>query len=162
MSAPSSATARTARTLTSKSAAPARGRVAGNTAAAVLTAAASIHAYWALGGTWAAATAYGSTDLPPRGVVAVVTVLIAAGATLLLVRVGTLPLTLPASLLRWGPWAMAAVMLLAGVNNVLAPSDSYAREWHVWFFGPLLVVVALLCAVAARSPLRGNGDAGNV
>ena len=151
MSAPNSEAAGAARTIASKITGPALGRAAGHAAAAILLAAAGIHAYWALGGDWAAATAYGSTDLPPRPAVAVVTVLIGAGAALLLARVGTLRVTLPAPVLRWGPWAMAAVLALTAVNNVLAPSDSYAREWHVWFFGPLLLVVALLCTVVARS-----------
>ena len=125
-------------------------RSAGHVAAGILLAAAAVHAYWALGGPWAAATSFASTDLPPRGVVAIVAVLIAVAAVLLLARTGGLRLRLPARLLRWGPWGLVAVFGLAALGNFAAPADSYAREWHVFFFGPLLLIVALLCGVVAR------------
>ena len=128
-------------------------RAAGWAAAAILTLACALHLYWALGGEWAAATAYGSTDLPPRGIVAVVAALIAASVAVILARIGAWRVRLPAWLLRWSPWALAFVFAFASVNNVLAPEDSYAREWHVFFFGPLLLVVAILSAVIARSPI---------
>ena len=130
------------------------GRSAGYAAAGILAVACAVHAYWAVGGTWAAATAYGSTDLPPRGLVAVVAALIAGAALLILARAGLLAARLPAWLLRWGPWALVAVFALAGIGNLTAAPDSYARDWHVFFFGPLLLIVAILCAVVARSPLR--------
>lgn len=122
-------------------------------AAGILAGAFGIHVYWALGGDWGAATAFGSTDLPPRGVVAVVAALIAAAGLLVLRRVGALTGRLPAWLLRRGPWTLVAVFALAGLSNLAAPDGSYAREWHVYFFGPLLLVLAMLCAVVARSPV---------
>ena len=129
------------------------GRAAGSIAAAILTAACGVHIYWALGGEWAAATAYGSTDLPSRGIVAVVAALIAGAVVLILRRIGALKAPLPYPLLRWGPWALVAVFALAGISSLAAPEDSYARDWHVFFFGPLLLLVAIFCAVVARSPL---------
>jgi hypothetical protein len=129
------------------------GRPASIAAAGILFAAAGVHAYWAFGGTWAAATSYGSTALPPRGVVAAVTVLILAAAGLLLARTRVLDLRLPAVVLRWGTWGLAAVFGLAALGNLTAPADSYGREWHVLFFGPLLLTVAFLCVVVARSPI---------
>ena len=121
MSAPSPVAAGATRMARSERAGSAREVLAATTAASVLAVAAAVHAYWALGGRWGAAAAYGSTDLPPCSVVAIVTVLIAAGAALLLARAGRLRLALPVALLRWGPWAMAAVIALAGVNNLLEP-----------------------------------------
>ena len=128
-------------------------RAAGWLAVAILTLACAFHVYWAVGGDWAAATAYGSTELPPRGVVAAVAGLLAAAAAVLLARIGAWRLRLHARLLRWAPWALVAVFTLAGVGNLTAPEESYARDWHVLFFGPLLLILAVLCAVAARSPL---------
>ncbi len=131
------------------------GRAAGWAAAAILTVACAIHVYWVLGGKWGAATAYGSTDLPPRAMVAVVAALIAGAGAVILARIGAWKIRFPARLLRFGPWALVAVFGLAGIGNLMAPEGSYARDWHVFFFGPLLLVVALLCAVVARSPIRG-------
>lgn len=66
---------------------------------------------------------------------------------------------LPAWLLRWGPWALVGAFGLAGLSNLTAPEGSYAREWHLYFFGPLLLILALLCAVVARSaPPPTDGD----
>lgn len=45
---------------------------------------------------------------------------------------------------------------LAGVGNLLAPEGSYARDWHLFFFGPLLLGVAILCAFVARAPMQGD------
>ncbi len=131
------------------------GRAAGWAAAAVLTVAFAIHVYWALGGKWGAATAFGSTDLPPRAIVAVVAALIAGAGAVVLARIGAWGIRLPARLLSFGPWALVAVFALVAVGNLMAPEGSYARDWHVFFFGPLLLVVALLCAVVARSPIPG-------
>jgi hypothetical protein len=103
-----------------------------------------------------AVTAYGSTDLPPRGVVAVVTLLIAAAALLVACRISALAARLPAGLLRWGPWLLVGAFALVGLGNLTAPADSYARDWHIFFFGPLLLILAALCAVVARSPVPGS------
>lgn len=83
--------------------------------------------------------------------VAVVAILIVAAASLLLARIGVLKLRLPASLLRWSSWGLVAVFGLAALGNFAAPAESYAREWHVFFFGPLLLTLALLRGVVARS-----------
>lgn len=126
-------------------------RRAGILGAAVLLAAFGFHAYWAAGGRWGAATAYGSTELPPQAATAVVTILIAAAALLLLARVGVIAAPLPGWVLRSGTWTLVAVFTAAGVNNLIATEDAYAREWHIYFFGPLLLILAALCASAARA-----------
>ena len=150
---PSTTTSKRHRTLASAADNRSLSRTAGSAAATILSLACAIHIYWALGGEWAAATAFGSTDLPPRGVVAVVAALIAGSVAVILARIAAWRVRLPVWLLGWSPWALALVFAFVGVNNLLAPEDSYAREWHVFFFGPLLLVVAILCAVIARSPI---------
>lgn len=124
-------------------------RGAGIAGAAILAGAFAIHAYWAAGGSWAAATAYGSPDLPPQAATAVVAVLIAAAALLLLARVGVLASPVPDRLLRISTWTLVAVFTVAAANNLIQPEGAYAREWHVYFFGPLLLILAGLCAMAA-------------
>lgn len=124
-------------------------RGAGIAGAAILAGAFAIHAYWAAGGSWGAATAFGSPDLPPQAATAVVAVLIAAAALLLLARVGVLASPVPDRLLRIGTWTLVVVFALAAATNLIQPEDAYAREWHVYFFGPLLLILAGLCAAAA-------------
>ena len=86
-----------------------------------------------------------------------VAALIAAASLFLLVRIGALLLPLPAGLLRWGSWALVVAFGLVAIGNLTAPADSYARGWHVFFFGPLVLLLAVLCAVVARSPIpRGR------
>ena len=125
--------------------------LAGFAAVAALLVAAAFHAYWALGGDWAAAEAFGSKDLPPRALVLVPLAFIVGAILVLLGRMEVWRSRLPGSLFRWGTWALVAVFALVGAGN-LAGTDEYAREWHVFFIGPLLIVLALLCAVVARGP----------
>lgn len=124
-------------------------RAAGIAGAAILAGAFAIHAYWAAGGRWGAAIAYGSPDLPPQAATAVVAVLIAAAALVLLARVGVLATPVPDRLLRIGTWTLVAVFAVAAANNLIQPQGTYARDWHVYFFGPLLLILAGLCATAA-------------
>lgn len=131
--------------------APAVHRFAGQLAVAILALAFAVHAYWAAGGTWAAATAYGSPDIPPPAASAIVAVLIASAALLLLARTGTLATPLSPRTLRTGTWMLVIVFALAAVNNLIQPQDAYARDWHIYFFGPLLLTLAALCAIANRS-----------
>lgn len=133
-------------------------RAAGYVGASILTIAWAFHAYWAAGGEWGAATAYGSTDLPPQAATALVTVLIAGAGLFLLARVGGIPAPLPRWMLRIGPWMLAATFALAGVTNLIQPKDAYARDWHIYFFGPLLVTLAALCATSATAALPGASE----
>ena len=124
---------------------------AGQAGAAILLLAFGFHAYWAAGGTWGAATAYGSPDLPPQAASAVVAALIACAALLLLARIGVLSVPLPSWMLRGANRILVVVFTLAGATNLIQGPDAYAREWHIYFFGPLLLTLALLCAIAERS-----------
>ena len=126
-------------------------RFAGRVAVAILAFACGVHAYWGAGGTWAAATAYGSPDIPPPAASAIVAVLIASAALLLLGRTATRPTPLSPRMLRAGTWVLVVVFALAGVNNLIQPQDAYARDWHIYFFGPLLLTLAALCAIANRA-----------
>jgi hypothetical protein len=54
-------------------------------------------------------------------------------------------------MLRVGTWMLVVAFALAGVNNLIQPQDAYARDWHIYFFGPLLLTLAALCAIAERS-----------
>ncbi len=124
---------------------------AGHAGAAILLLVFGVHAYWGAGGTWGAATAYGSPELPPQAASVVVAVLIACAAVLLLARIGVLAVPLPRWMLRAGTWMLVVVFALAGVNNLIQAPDAYARDWHIYFFGPLLLTLAALCAIVARS-----------
>lgn len=126
-------------------------RAAGRLGATILTLACGFHAFWAAGGEWGAATAFGSPELPPQAASAAVAIVMAGAALLLLARVGILATPLPSRMLRVGNRALVAVFALVGVNNLIQAPDAYARDWHIYFFGPLLLTLAALCAVAERS-----------
>ncbi len=126
-------------------------RLAGQAAAAILACVFGFHAYWGAGGEWGAATAFGSPDFPPPAASAAVAVLIAVSALLLLARIGVLAAPLSPRMLRAGTWVLVVVFALAGVNNLIQPQDAYARDWHIYLFGPLLLTLAALCAIANRS-----------
>ena len=126
-------------------------RAAGHIGAAILLFVFGFHAYWGAGGQWGAATAFGSPEIPPPAASAVVAVLIACAAVLLLARIGVLSVPLPRWMLRVGTWVLVVVFALAGVTNLIQAPDAYARDWHIYFFGPLLLTLAALCAIAERS-----------
>ncbi len=136
---------------TTRRAATPTAKAAGYAAAAILLFAFGFHAYWGAGGTWGAAVAYGSPDIPAPTASAVVAVLIACAGALLLARIGVAALPLPRWLLRVGSWLLVAVFALAGATNLIQDPDAYARDWHIYFFGPLLLTLAALCAIVARS-----------
>ena len=154
-------TAQTARTDVARSivmtepitgrAATSTARAAGYAGAAILLFAFVFHAYWGIGGTWGAAVAYGSPEIPPPAASAVVAILIACAAALLLTRIGLATLPLPRWMLRASTWVFVAVFALAGVTNLIQDPDAYARAWHIYFFGPLMMTLAALCAIVARS-----------
>ena len=126
-------------------------RAAGYAGAAILVCAFGFHAFWAAGGQWGGAVAYGSPQIPPPAASAVVAVLIAGAALLLLARIAVLAVPLPRWMLRVGTWVLVVVFGFAGVHNLIQAPDAYARDWHIYFFGPLLLTLAGLCAIVARS-----------
>jgi len=124
---------------------------AGYASAAILLCASAFHAYWAAGGQWGAAVSYGSSELPPQAATAAVAVLIAGAALLLLARIGAVSAPVPRWMLRAGTWVLVAIFALAGAANLIQAEDAYARDWHIYFFGPLLLALAAACAIVARS-----------
>jgi hypothetical protein len=49
---------------------------------------------------------------------------------------------------RWGTWFLVAVSVLAALLNFASQS-----RWENAIFGPLSVLLTILCAIVARSPL---------
>ncbi len=76
---------------------------------------------------------------------------VALWGTVLLARIGVLAVPLPRWMLRVGTCVLVVVFALVGANNLIQAPDAYARDWHIYFFGPLLLTLAALCAIAERS-----------
>lgn len=56
---------------------------------------------------------------------------------------------------RWGTWFLAAVSVLAALLNFASQS-----HWENAIFGPLSILLVILCAIVARGPLRGEPKSG--
>jgi hypothetical protein len=78
------------------------GRAAGWIAAVILLSAFAAQAYWAAGGSRAAGSDFDPL-LPPLLAAALAVTLTLGAATLLLTRIGAIPLRMPRWLLRWAP-----------------------------------------------------------
>ncbi len=133
-----------------------RGRLAGWAAVAILAVVCALHVYWALGGDWGAATAYGSPDLPPRAAVWVIVLLLAGAIAVVLGRIGVWGRSLPSRVFRVGTWALVAVFALVCLQNLAAglSEETYGREWALFLIAPSLLVLSCLCAIVARSGSR--------
>lgn len=130
-----------------------RGRLAGSAVVAILTLVTGLHVYWALGGDWAAATAYGSRDLPPRAAVWIVVVLLLAAIVIVLGRMGAWGGTLSNRVFRIATWGLVVVFVVVSLQNFASglSEETYGREWALFLIAPLLLVLAWLCAIVARS-----------
>ncbi len=126
---------------------------AGWAAVAILAVVAALHVYWALGGDWAAATAWGSTDLPPAAATWIVVLLLTAAIAVVLGRMGLWGRRLPGGVFRVAAWALVVVFAVVALQNVASGlnEQTYGREWALFFIAPLVVVLAFLCAIVARS-----------
>jgi hypothetical protein len=93
---------------------------------------------------WGGARAHLSTEERVGSAVAVA--VWAAAALIVLGRAGLWRARGPASLYRWGTWFLAAVSALAAVLNFASQSP-----WENLIFGPTALLLAILCAVVARS-----------
>lgn len=101
-------------------------------AATVLAAVAAIHVYWGAGGVWPAKDTGSLVDLvigmgrdkpmPGLGACLLVAAALLLGGALLLVARGLVPIApsvVPAVVVRWGVWALAAVFALRGLGGLV-------------------------------------------
>ncbi len=133
---------------------------AGYALAATLAAVAAVHVYWVLGGSWGVAAALGRDEVDVSPALRIAAGAVAAGLAVaalgILARVGVWGDALPWTLIRWGTWLLAAVLVLVAAVNALAPT-SLER----FVFAPLaltLAVLAVVVAVSERPPRAAEGD----
>ena len=93
---------------------------------------------------WGGANARLSTA--QRGASAAAVVFYAAAALIVLGRAGILRARGNAALFRWGTWFLAVAMAIGAFPNFLSQS-----RWENFIFGPLALVLAIVCVVVARS-----------
>jgi hypothetical protein len=115
----------------------------------------STHVYWLLGGTWGLHRTVvgdrvideGATSTGTRIVAAVVLVLLLAAVLVVLARAGLWHQAfVPARMIRFFAWALAAVFLL----ETLA-SFTWSREHEWWMYGPVSLVIGVLALAVAGS-----------
>jgi hypothetical protein len=99
---------------------------------------------------WGGANAHLSTA--ERGASAAAVVFYAAAALIVLGRAGMLRVRSNAALFRWGTWFLAVAMAIGALPNFASQS-----RWENLIFGPLALVLAILCVVVARGAGRPFG-----
>jgi hypothetical protein len=132
-------------------------RLAAVLAAIGFIALAGFQAALAAGAPWGRA-AWGGGDSQlssaQRGASAVAAVVYVAAALVVLGRAGMLGAEGNMPLFRWGIWFLVFVMAIGAIPNFISQS-----RWENFIFGPLAIVLAVLCVVVARSsppgPTRG-------
>jgi Protein of unknown function (DUF3995) len=112
---------------------------------------AASHLYWLLGGTWGLYTRGVRDEVATTGVrvlAAVVLVLLVAGVSVVLARVGLWQQAFVSDrMIRFFAWALAAVFML---ETLAALTWSRSEElW--WMYGPVSFVIAALALVVAGS-----------
>ena len=129
-------------------------RSAGWSAAAILVGMSGVYSYWAAGGEWATDPTF-SPRFSPLLQGGVLCILMIGSAALLLARAGIPVVPVPRPLLRVGPGALAGAFAVIGLSNLLAPHGTYASNWQIYVFEPLLLVLAVLCSiVGGAEPAR--------
>ena len=107
--------------------------------------------FWALGGSQGLSGAWGGNhDHLPVGLrvaSAVAAIFLVAGAIIVLGRARYWASSDQLGILRWGTWALVAVMGLSAIAN-FASSSTMERFQN----GPAALLLALLCLAVARSP----------
>ncbi len=121
-------------------------------AAGLIVAIFGLHAYWALGGSWAADTLNAGNGVPPKGLIWSVAALLAAAAIVLLGRAGVgWARGFPDGVLHVGAWVVAGAFSLAALTN-LGTGD-------VWSMAVSAPVSAILAALATVVAVRRRGEA---
>jgi hypothetical protein len=78
-------------------------------------------------------------------------VVYAAAAAVVLARAGLTTRPRSRWLLQWGPWFLAALFALSALANFASGSG-----WENYLLGPSAVLLAGLCVVIGRTPLRSG------
>lgn len=73
-------------------------------------------------------------------------------ALIVLGRAGFQVFALPPAFLRWGTWSLVGVSVLAALVNFASPSS-----WERFIWGPVALILAVLCLVVARSGAAPSG-----
>lgn len=111
---------------------------------------AGLHLYWTLGGTWAVHAASGgefseaTTGLRVQS--ALMVVVLVAAVLVVRARAGLWRAPISDRAVRVAMWVLTAALALAALVNVAA-----ATNWERFGIGPLVLVLALLSLVVARS-----------
>ena len=100
---------------------------------------------------WGGANARLSTA--QRGASAAAVVFYAAAALIVLGRAGVLRARGNAALFRWGIWFLAVAMAIGALPNFASQS-----RWENLIFGPLALVLAILCVIVARRDATGRSS----
>jgi hypothetical protein len=72
-------------------------------------------------------------------------------ALIVLGRAGFQVSPLPPAFVRWGTWILVGVSVLGALLNFASPSS-----WERFLWGPVALILALLCLVVARDPDAGR------
>ena len=128
--------------------APSGVRIAASLLWRALVAVAGLHAYWALGGTWAlheaSGGAYSEATTSLRIQSAVIAILLVAACMVVRARAGLLQAPVSDRVMSMAMWAVTAVFGLTAVANFAA-----ATNWERLAIGPFVLVLALLSLIVA-------------
>ena len=115
-----------------------------------LVAVAGLHAYWALGGTWAvqeaSGGAYSEATTSLRIQSAVIATLLVAACLVVRARAGLWQPPVSERVIGVAMWVLTAVLGLTAVANIAAASN-----WERFVIGPFVLVLALLSLIVARA-----------
>lgn len=111
-----------------------------------------LHAYWALGGTWALQESIGEGNpLPPTWSIWLVAGLAAIVAMGVLGQVELWGRAIPAWIFRAGSWLL--FLALVGVTILNA---STGRPWEMYLIAPICAVLTILAFFVARARGRSR------
>ena len=115
-----------------------------------LVVAAGLHAYWALGGTWAvkeaSGGAYSDAAASLRIQSAVIATLLVVACLVVRARAGLWQPLVSGRVIGVAMWVLTAVLGLTAVANVAA-----ATNWERFVIGPLALALALLSLIVSRA-----------
>jgi hypothetical protein len=123
-------------------------RVAASLLWRALVAAAGLHAYWALGGTWALHEASGGTyseaTTSLRLQSAVIAIVLVAACLVVRARANLWQAPVSGRVVRVAMWVLTAALGLTAVANFAA-----ATNWERFAVAPFVLVLALLSSIVA-------------